>query len=149
MVALDSRQPFRDFVYSALGRKGTAMYVRASGKPVFDCTREFRGHHGTGTDVTAILRAQRAEETLRAIQAELAHVTRVHTFGELTAWIAHEVNQPIAAVRNDARAALNFLEKHPPRDTLPQWSCRPSIPGRHWPNQGWQSSPARSAGHGG
>jgi C4-dicarboxylate-specific signal transduction histidine kinase len=57
---------------------------------------------------------KRAEEALRAVQAELAHVSRVNTFGELTASIAHEVKQPIAAARNNARAALNFLEKQPP-----------------------------------
>ena len=36
------------------------MYVRASGKPVFDANGEFRGYRGTGTDVTAIMRAQEA-----------------------------------------------------------------------------------------
>ena len=45
---------------------------------------------------------------------ELAHVSRVTTLGELTASIAHEVTQPIAAARNYARAALNFLDQQPP-----------------------------------
>ena len=51
---------------------------------------------------------------IRTVQAELAHVTRVTTLGQLTASIAHEVKQPIAAARNNARAALNFLDRQPP-----------------------------------
>ena len=90
------------------------MYVKASGKPVFDAEGEFRGYRGTGTDVTAIMRAQRAEASLRTVEAELAHVSRITALGQLTASIAHEVKQPIAAARNNASAALNFLDKQPP-----------------------------------
>jgi signal transduction histidine kinase len=64
--------------------------------------------------VTALARAQRAEESLRTVQAELAHVSRVTTLGQLTASIAHEITQPIASARNNARAALNFLGQQPP-----------------------------------
>jgi PAS domain S-box-containing protein len=56
----------------------------------------------------------RAEASLQAAQAELAHVGRVMTLGQLTASIAHEVNQPIGSARNNARAALNFLDRSPP-----------------------------------
>jgi FixJ family two-component response regulator len=45
---------------------------------------------------------------------ELAHANRVATIGQLTASIAHEVNQPIAAVRTNAGAALRFLSRNPP-----------------------------------
>jgi C4-dicarboxylate-specific signal transduction histidine kinase len=51
-----------------------------------------------------------AEEALRKAQAELAHVTRVTTLGELTASIAHEVNQPLAAVVNAAGACQRWLD---------------------------------------
>jgi C4-dicarboxylate-specific signal transduction histidine kinase len=54
------------------------------------------------------------EASLQTVQAELARVTRVTTLGQLTASIAHEVKQPIAAARNNARAALNFLDRRPP-----------------------------------
>jgi len=50
-----------------------------------------------------------AEEALRLTQAELAHVTRVTTLGELTASFAHEVNQPLAAIANNANACLGLL----------------------------------------
>ncbi len=56
----------------------------------------------------------RAEEALRRAQAELAHVARATTLGELTASIAHEVNQPIAATVINARAALRWLAGRPP-----------------------------------
>jgi C4-dicarboxylate-specific signal transduction histidine kinase len=62
----------------------------------------------------SIIRAQEVEKSLRALQAEFAHVSRVTTLGQLTASIAHEVTQPIAAARNNARAALNFLDNDPP-----------------------------------
>ena len=53
-------------------------------------------------------------ETLRALQTELAHAGRLATMGQLAASIAHEVNQPIGAVRNNAHAALRFLAADPP-----------------------------------
>jgi C4-dicarboxylate-specific signal transduction histidine kinase len=56
----------------------------------------------------------RAEEALRRVQAELAHVARVATLGELTVSIAHEVNQPITASVINARAALRWLAARPP-----------------------------------
>lgn len=112
-ASLDSRKPFQDFVYCTVGGAGSPMHVKASGRPVFDANGEFRGYRGTGTDVTANVRAQRAEESLRTVEAELAHVNRVMTLGQLTASIAHEVKQPIAAARNNARAALNFLDQQP------------------------------------
>jgi len=51
----------------------------------------------------------RAAEALQEAQAELAHVTRVTTLGELTASIAHEINQPLSAIVADANASLNWL----------------------------------------
>jgi PAS domain S-box-containing protein len=113
-ATLDSRKPFRDFVYCSVGGDGAPMYVKASGKPVFDVNGEFLGYRGTGTNVTAIVRVQRAEASLRTVQVELARVSRVMTLGQLTASIAHEVTQPIASSRNNARAALNFLDREPP-----------------------------------
>jgi PAS domain S-box-containing protein len=51
----------------------------------------------------------RAAEALQQTQAELAHVTRVTTLGELTASIAHEINQPLSAIVADASASFNWL----------------------------------------
>jgi PAS domain S-box-containing protein len=55
-----------------------------------------------------------ASEALRQAEAELAHVTRVTTLGELTASIAHEVNQPLTAIVADANASLNWLAEPTP-----------------------------------
>jgi C4-dicarboxylate-specific signal transduction histidine kinase len=50
-----------------------------------------------------------AEEAWREAQAQLAHMTRMATLGELAGSIAHEVNQPLGAIANNARAGLRFL----------------------------------------
>jgi PAS domain S-box-containing protein len=111
---LDTHQPFRDFVYSTVSESGSPVYVRTSGKPVFDAKGNFLGYRGTGADITAIIRADHAEEALRKAQMELAHVTRVTTLGELAASIAHEVNQPLAAVIANAEACLRWLDRETP-----------------------------------
>jgi PAS domain S-box-containing protein len=236
-ATLDSRKPFRDFVYRGLSGNGSPMYVKASGKPVFDANGEFRGYQGTGTDVTAITLAQEAlreserssrsafdgiaglvsilapngevetvnrqvfeyfgrslewiknwgtndalhpedlprvlelykramasgipfnfelrlrrfdgeyrwfdtrgvpirddsgrivrwynlltdiEDRTRALaqleqmQSDFAHMNRVSMMGELAASLSHEITQPIASARNNARAAQNFLDRQPP-----------------------------------
>jgi C4-dicarboxylate-specific signal transduction histidine kinase len=56
----------------------------------------------------------RAEEELRQAQADLAHASRVNTMGELTAALAHEVNQPITATVANANACLHFLSGESP-----------------------------------
>jgi PAS domain S-box-containing protein len=66
---------------------------------------------GSVADITAIREAQ---EALHAAQAELAHVTRRTTLGEMGASIAHEVNQPLAAIVTSAQACLRWLDHAPP-----------------------------------
>jgi C4-dicarboxylate-specific signal transduction histidine kinase len=111
---LDARLPFRDFVYRAASGTGSAVYFQTSGKPFFDASGKFLGYRGVGTDVTATIRADHAEEALRKAQAELAHVSRVTMLGELTASISHEVNQPLAAVVTAAAACLRWLDGDTP-----------------------------------
>src|SRR2546426_8168198 len=66
---------------------------------------------GAVMDVTV---ANQAEEALRQAQADLAHGNRVTTMGELTASLAHEVNQPIAAAVTDANTCLRWLTRDHP-----------------------------------
>jgi PAS domain S-box-containing protein len=117
-ATLDSRKPFRDFVYCSVDGSGAPMYVKVSGKPVFDANGEFRGYRGTGTDVTALrtmeAEARENERRYREAQLELAHANRVATMGQLTASITHEVNQPITAAVTYALAARRFLSAEPP-----------------------------------
>ena len=66
---------------------------------------------GALTDITE---RKQAEEALRQAQADLAHVSRVTTMGELTASLAHEVNQPITAAITDANACVRWLTRDSP-----------------------------------
>jgi C4-dicarboxylate-specific signal transduction histidine kinase len=59
--------------------------------------------------IASLYEEKRAEEALREAQADLAHVNRVTTMGELTASLAHEVNQPIAAALTNANTCLLWL----------------------------------------
>ncbi|MEM5432072.1 trifunctional serine/threonine-protein kinase/ATP-binding protein/sensor histidine kinase [Cupriavidus oxalaticus] len=59
-------------------------------------------------------RVRESEQRYREVQSELAHANRVATMGQLTASIAHEVNQPIAATLTNAQAALRWLSAQPP-----------------------------------
>jgi PAS domain S-box-containing protein len=65
----------------------------------------------TNNDVTE---RKRAAEALRQAQADLAHIARVTTMGELTASLAHEVNQPIAAAVTNANTCLRWLTRDQP-----------------------------------
>jgi C4-dicarboxylate-specific signal transduction histidine kinase len=64
--------------------------------------------------IASLSEQKRAEEALREAQADLAHVSRVTTMGELCASLAHEVNQPIAAAVANADACLNWLARDNP-----------------------------------
>src|SRR6202030_4253825 len=116
-ATLDAHESFRDFVYCTVDGSGSPMYVKVSGKPVFDANGEFRGYRGTGTDVTALrtaeAEARENEQRYRKAELELAHANRVATMGQLTASITHEVNQPITAVVTYASAARRLLGAEP------------------------------------
>ncbi len=113
-ATLDAHQPFRGFVFRVAADDGSAHYVAASGKPVFDTEGRFLGYRGVGSDVTAAVRAEQAEEALHKTQMELAHVARVTTLGELAASIAHEVNQPLTAIVINGEAGLRWLDREVP-----------------------------------
>jgi PAS domain S-box-containing protein len=66
---------------------------------------------GAVTDVT---QRKQAEEALRQAKTDLAHMSRINTAAELTASLAHEVNQPIAAAVLDANTCLRWLARDPP-----------------------------------
>ncbi len=62
-----------------------------------------------GSQIGQFIERKRAEEALLRAQSELAHVTRVATLGEMTASIAHEINQPLSAIVNSVNACLRWL----------------------------------------
>lgn len=96
--------------YRLLMPDGSVKHVHATAHAVTDASDgvEFVG---AVTDVTA---RKQAEEKLQEAQAGLAHVTRVTALGELAASIAHEVNQPLAAVVANAAAAQRWLDRDSP-----------------------------------
>jgi PAS domain S-box-containing protein len=63
-----------------------------------------------GSQIGQFIERKRTEDALHQAQMELAHVTRVATLGEMSASIAHEINQPLGAIVNSASACLRWLE---------------------------------------
>jgi len=68
-----------------------------------------------------------AQDELREIQAELAHMTRATTIGQLTASIAHELNQPLAGIITNASTCLRMLATDPPNVTGARETARRTI----------------------
>jgi PAS domain S-box-containing protein len=114
-----------DALFETLGARGEIAGVeleltRRDGRPIW-VQLNARGVGGAGgaaaclegllTDITA---RKQAETALHQTQTELARVTRVTTLGELAASIAHEINQPLAAIVADTTASINWLAADPP-----------------------------------
>ena len=99
-----------DHGYRLLLPDGSVKHVHATAHAAADASGGIE-FVGAVTDVTA---RKRAEEELHEAQAGLAHVTRVTALGELAASIAHEVNQPLAAVVTNAAACLRWLDRETP-----------------------------------
>jgi PAS domain S-box-containing protein len=91
-------------------KDGSLVHVSEMVFPVIAAKQQI-AHYVIIRDITA---ARQASEALQKAQAELAHLSRVTTMGELTASIAHEINQPIAAVVTNGNAALRWLAQQPP-----------------------------------
>ena len=90
---------------------GTVKHIRTVGHPVLNASGDLVQFVGSSTDITE---RKQAEEALREAQADLARISRVTTMGELTASLAHEVNQPIAAAVTDANTCLRWLTRDQP-----------------------------------
>jgi len=93
---------------------GAVRDIHSIGHPVLSTSGHLIEFVGTVIDITEPKRAEQERAKLRQLETDLAHINRVSTLGEMAASLAHEVKQPIAAARNNARAALNFLAKKPP-----------------------------------
>jgi PAS domain S-box-containing protein len=97
---------------------GEYRWFLARGRPLRDEQGQILRWYGVLTDIEDRKRAEEevraSEEALRNAQAELARVTRVLTVGELTASIAHEVNQPLTGVITNGQACLRWLARDEP-----------------------------------
>lgn len=108
--AVREKKPY-DVSFRAVLGDGTIKHIHTVGYPMLDEAGEVIEVIGVSTDETERIRAQAAME---AAQAELARVARLTTMGELAASIAHEVNQPLAAVVANGNAALRWLDRPAP-----------------------------------
>jgi PAS domain S-box-containing protein len=110
--------PRYDVEYRVVRPNGEVRIVYGRGDVRRDESGRPRRLFGIVQDITARKRAEEdlreSERRHRETQLELAHVNRVTTMGQLTASIAHEVNQPIAAAVTNADAGLRWLATEPP-----------------------------------
>jgi PAS domain S-box-containing protein len=87
-------------------RDGTSFYGSATAVAVKDDDGQARYYDGILEDITEL---RQAKEEARKRREEIAHLGRVATMGELSASLAHELNQPLTAILSNAQAALRFI----------------------------------------
>src|ERR1700687_813455 len=103
-----------DVVFRIVLPGGEIKYIRSTGHPVRNLSGDLFEYVGTSIDVTERKRVEEALEALSQAQADLSRVSRVTTMAELTASLAHEVNQPIAAAVTNANTCLRWLTRDHP-----------------------------------
>jgi PAS domain S-box-containing protein len=92
-------------------KEGEIRWIEHTCQPVNDSQGTFLGIRASNRDISE---RKKAEGEAQQQRNELAHVSRVATMGELTSSLAHELNQPLAAIRNYANAAKRFLSETEP-----------------------------------
>jgi PAS domain S-box-containing protein len=103
-----------DVEFRAVKPDGTVKHIHGIGHPVLGPSGELVQVVGTMVDVTERKRADDARDRLRQLEADLAHINRVSTMGELTASLAHEIKQPIGAAVTNAEACVRLLDRDQP-----------------------------------
>ena len=103
-----------EFAYRIVHPNGAIRDTHAVGHPIFSPSGDLLESVGTVIDVTERKLAEEGREKLRQAQADLARVSRMTTMGELTASLAHEVNQPLAAAVTNAITCLRWLTRDSP-----------------------------------
>jgi PAS domain S-box-containing protein len=97
--------------YRILLPGGAVRYLRSVGHPVLNASGDLVEFVGSSTDITE---RKQAEEVLHQAQTDVARINRITTMGELTASLAHEVKQPIAAAVTDANTCVRWLSRDCP-----------------------------------
>jgi PAS domain S-box-containing protein len=103
-----------DMEFRILLPDGTIRYANGVGHPVFNSAGELVEYVGTVMDVSDRRRSEQERERLRQAEADLTHISRVTTMGELTASLTHEITQPIAAALTNANACRRWLTRDVP-----------------------------------
>jgi PAS domain S-box-containing protein len=106
-----NRSEPRDIQFRIRTKAGEIRWINHVCLPVNDAQGKFLGVRASNRDITS---RKKAEFDAQQQRNELAHVTRVAAMGELTSSLAHELNQPLAAIRNYANAAQRFLSQSEP-----------------------------------
>ena len=106
-----TKQVFRAFPNPNARKDGKVVHLETSGAPVLDAAGKLLGYRGADTDVTEQKRADLEADRLRR---DLAHISRVTMLGELTASLAHELNQPLTAIVSNAYAGERYLASPAP-----------------------------------
>jgi PAS domain S-box-containing protein len=109
----DSRQEPkpREIQFRIQTRDGEIRWIEHNCQPVIDRQGSLQGFRAGNRDISE---RKKAEFEVQQQRNELAHVTRAAALGELTSSIAHQINQPLAAIRNYANAAQRFLSQSEP-----------------------------------
>ena len=103
-----------DVEFRTVTPDGSVKQIHGIGHPVLSPSGELVQVVGTMIDVTERTRADEARERLRQLEADLAHMNRVSTIGELTASLAHELKQPIGAAVTNAEVCVRLLDRAQP-----------------------------------
>jgi PAS domain S-box-containing protein len=103
-----------DLEYRLLLPNGTVKWIHTVGHPVLSNAGDLEGFVGSSTDITERKSAEQEREKLRQLEADLAHIDRVSTLGEMAASLAHEIKQPIAAAITSANTCIEWLSHDPP-----------------------------------
>jgi signal transduction histidine kinase len=103
-----------EFDFRIVHPSGEIRDIHTIAHPVFSPSGDLIEFVGTVIDVTERKRADEERERLRKSLADLAHINRVTTMGELTASLAHEIRQPIAAAITGAQTCLRWLRRDQP-----------------------------------
>jgi PAS domain S-box-containing protein len=103
-----------DIEFRIVKPDGTVKDIHGIGHPVLTRNGDLVRVVGTMVDITERKRAEEARDRLQQLEADLAHITRVSTMGELTAALAHEIKQPIGAAVTNAEACLRLLDREQP-----------------------------------
>jgi len=93
---------------------GTVKHIHGLAHPALGPNEELIEVVGTVVDITERKHAEEEHDRLRLLEADLAHISRVSTMGELTASLAHEIKQPIGAAVTNAEACLRLLDRKRP-----------------------------------
>jgi len=113
-ASVASGEPFEHEVRFRHAADGEYRWFLSRSVPLRDSGGKIVKWYGISTDIEDRKRAENERERLRTLEADLAHVNRVSTLGEMAASLAHEIKQPIAAAITSAHSCTEWLAHEPP-----------------------------------